>query len=290
VKVEVEGRRLDLSNLEKPLYPDGFTKAEVIDYYTRVAPVILPHLADRRLTRVRFPHGASEAGPEGGFFEKNAPGATPAWVRIDEGMVVAEERATLVWLANLAALELHTPQWRIGRDPDRIVFDLDPGEPASLDECRAVAQVLRDRLAEDGLTAFAKTSGRKGMQVTCAVTATADAVNDYARSIAEEFARAAPQIVTDTMAKPARRGKVFIDWSQNNTFKTTVCVYSLRANLSPTVSAPLTWDEVADGSLSAADLTPDVVLSRIDAYADLHAPLLQPGPTLPGTPKRRRRS
>jgi bifunctional non-homologous end joining protein LigD len=288
VKVEVDGRQLDVSNLEKPLYPDGFTKAEVIDYYTRVAPVMLPHLHDRRVTRVRFPHGALEAGPEGGFFEKNAPGATPSWVRVDDGMVVAEERATLVWLANLAALELHTPQWRIGRDPDRIVFDLDPGEPAGLDECRAVAQVLRDRLADDGLTAFAKASGRKGMQVTCAVTATSDEVNDYARAIAEEFAKAAPKIVTDTMAKPARRGRVFIDWSQNASFKTTICVYSLRANLSPTVSAPLTWDEVRDGSLSAADLTPDLVLQRIDEYADLHAGLLKRGPGLPQTRKRKR--
>jgi bifunctional non-homologous end joining protein LigD len=287
VKVEVDGRRLDVSNLEKPLYPDGFTKAEVIDYYTRVAPAILPHLADRRLTRVRFPHGALEAGPEGGFFEKNAPPATPPWVRTDDGMVVAEERATLVWLANLAALELHTPQWKIGQDPDRIVFDLDPGEGTGLDECRAVAQVLRDRLAQDGLTAYPKTSGRKGMQLTCAVTATTDAVNDYAKAIAEEFAKAAPKIVTDTMAKPARRGKVFIDWSQNAAFKTTVCVYSLRANLTPTVSAPLTWDEVAEGALSAADLTPAEVLHRIDVYADLHAGLLEPGPELPSAPKRR---
>jgi bifunctional non-homologous end joining protein LigD len=188
----------------------------------------------------------------------------------------------------LAALELHTPQWKIGHDPDRIVFDLDPGEGTGLDECRAVAQVLRDRLAEDGLTAFPKTSGRKGMQVTCAVTANADAVNDYARTVAEEFARAAPEVVTDVMAKTARKGKVFIDWSQNNTFKTTVCVYSLRANTSPTVSAPLTWDEVADGSLSAADLTPDEVLHRVDLYADLHGPLLEPGPSLPGVRRRRR--
>jgi bifunctional non-homologous end joining protein LigD len=287
MKVAVDGRQLDLSNLDKPLYPDGFTKAEVIDYYTRVAPVILPHLADRRLTRVRFPHGALGAGPEGGFFEKNAPGGTPSWIRIDEGMIVAEETATLVWLANLAALELHTPQWKIGQEPDRIVFDLDPGEPAGLDECRAVAQVLRDRLAEDGLTACPKTSGRKGMQITCAVTATSDQINDYARDVAREFARAAPKIVTDVMAKPARRGKIFIDWSQNNQHKTTVCVYSLRANHSPTVSAPLTWDEVADGSLSAADLTPDAVLARIKAYADLHAPLLKRGPSLPGSRKRR---
>ncbi|NUT34088.1 MAG: ATP-dependent DNA ligase, partial [Hamadaea sp.] len=232
-KVEVDGRRLDLTNLEKPLYPDGFTKAEVIDYYTRIAPVLLPHLADRQVTRIRFPDGAQAEG----FFEKNAPAAKPGWVRTDGGLIVVDEVATLVWLAHLAALELHTPQWRAsaGPDaPDRIVFDLDPTEPADLDDCRAVAQALRDRLAVDGLTAYPKTSGRKGMQVTCPITGTSRQVNDYAKALAAEFARAAPDAVTDQMAKAGRRGKVFIDWSQNNANKTTVCVYSLRAGTSPT--------------------------------------------------------
>jgi bifunctional non-homologous end joining protein LigD len=288
-KVEVDGRRLELTNLEKPLYPDGFTKAEVIDYYTRVAPVMLPHLADRQVTRIRYPEGAQAEG----FFEKNAPAAKPSWVRVDGGLIVVDELATLVWLAHLAALELHTPQWSVAHGPehpDRIVFDLDPTEPAGLDECRAVAQALRDRLAVDGLTAYPKTSGRKGMQVSCPVTATAEQISDYARALAAEFATAAPDAVTDQMAKVGRRGKIFIDWSQNNTSKTTVCVYSLRAGPSPTVSTPVTWDEVAEGSFSAADFTPAVVLRRIDEYADLHAPLLSAGPALPtGSRNRRRR-
>jgi bifunctional non-homologous end joining protein LigD len=286
-KVEVDGRRLDLTNLDKPLYPDGFTKAEVIDYYTRVAPVMLPHLADRQVTRIRYPSGADVEG----FFEKNAPAAKPEWVRVDGGLIVVDELATLVWLAHLAALELHTPQWRVEDSPeypDRIVFDLDPTEPAGLDECRAVALALRDRLGVDGLTAYAKTSGRKGMQVSCPVAATSGQILEYARVLAGEFARAAPDAVTDQMAKAGRRGKVFIDWSQNNPAKTTVCVYSLRAGDSPTVSTPVTWDEVASGSFTAADFTPARVLERVTEYADLHAPLLERGPTLPGTRRRHR--
>ncbi|NUO61128.1 MAG: ATP-dependent DNA ligase [Hamadaea sp.] len=285
-RVEVEGRRIDLTNLDKALYPDGFTKAEIIDYYTRIAPVMLPHLADRQVTRIRYPSGAQAQG----FFEKNAPAAKPSWVRVDSGLIVVDELATLVWLAHLAALELHTPQWQVANGPerpDRIVFDLDPTEPAGLDECRAVAQALRDRLAVDGLTAYPKTSGRKGMQVTCPVTATAEQIMDYARELAGEFARAAPDAITDQMAKAGRPGKVFIDWSQNNPSKTTVCVYSLRAGDSPTVSTPITWDEVVSGSFTAADFTPTRVLQRISSYADLHAPLLSPGPALPSTRRRR---
>ncbi|MCP2326358.1 bifunctional non-homologous end joining protein LigD [Hamadaea flava] len=287
-RVEVDGRRIDLTNLDKALYPDGFTKAEIIDYYTRVAPLMLPHLADRQVTRIRYPSGAQAQG----FFEKNAPAAKPSWVRVDGGLIVVDELATLVWLAHLAALELHTPQWQVANGPehpDRIVFDLDPTEPAGLDECRAVAQALRDRLAVDGLTAYPKTSGRKGMQVTCPVTATAEQIMDYARELAGEFARAAPDAITDQMAKAGRPGKIFIDWSQNNPSKTTVCVYSLRAGDSPTVSTPITWDEVASGSFTAADFTPTRVLERISEYADLHEPLLSPGPALPGTRRRRPR-
>jgi bifunctional non-homologous end joining protein LigD len=270
-KVNVEGRELSLSNLDKELYPDGTTKAEVIDYYTRVAPVLLPHLAGRQLTRIRYPDGADRPG----FFEKNAPAGTPGWVRTDGGLIVVDELATLVWLANLAALELHTVQWKVGELPDRVVFDLDPGEPAGLHECRAVATALRDRLAVDGLTAYPKLSGRKGMQVSCAMAADSkSAPADYARKIATEFARAAPDLVTEQMEKRARPGKVFIDWSQNNPSKTTVCVYSLRAGSAPTVSAPLTWEEVADGEFSAADFGPEAVLDRVDEHGDLHAGLL----------------
>ncbi|MBV1851864.1 non-homologous end-joining DNA ligase [Catellatospora tritici] len=272
MRTEVDGRQLTLSNLDKALYPDGTTKAEVIDYYLRIAPVLLPHLADRSLTRIRFPDGADRPG----FFEKNAPANHPSWVPLaPDGLIVCQEPATLVWLANLAALELHTHQWRVGAPgPDRVVFDLDPGPPAGLDECRAVALALRDRLAVDGREAYPKTSGRKGMQVTAAFEGGFDDVMNYARGIAAEFAAAAKDMVTDQMAKELRPGKVFIDWSQNNQAKTTVCVYSLRAGPVPTVSTPLTWDEVAAGDFTAEDFTPTEVLARTARLGDLHHGLL----------------
>ncbi|GHJ50482.1 ATP-dependent DNA ligase [Catellatospora sp. TT07R-123] len=272
MRTEVDGRQLTLSNLEKPLYPDGTTKAEVIDYYLRIAPVLLPHLADRALTRIRFPDGADRPG----FFEKNAPAKHPAWVPLSpDGLIICQEPATLVWLANLAALELHTHQWRVGAPgPDRVVFDLDPGAPAGLDECRAVALALRDRLAVDGRDAYPKTSGRKGMQVSAVFAGGFDEVMDYARAIAAEFAAAAKDMVTDQMAKEVRPGRVFIDWSQNHQAKTTVSVYSLRAGPVPTVSAPLTWDEVAAGDFTAEDFTPAEVLARTTRLGDLHQGLL----------------
>lgn len=276
MRVDVAGRVLGLSNLDKPLYPDGTAKAEVIEYYSRIAPVMLPHLADRSLTRIRYPDGADRPG----FFEKNAPAGRPAWVPTSpDGLIICQEQATLVWLANLAALELHAPQWRLDKPgsrqakplpPDRLVFDLDPGPSTGLDECRAVALALRDRLAVDGRKAFPKTSGRKGMQVSSKFDGSFDEVTAYARDIAGEFARAAPKLITDQMAKELRSGKVFIDWSQNNAAKTTVCVYSLRAGDSPTVSAPLTWDEVAEGDFTAADFTPSAVLDRVEQFGDLH--------------------
>lgn len=272
MKVRVDSRELSLSNLDKPLYPDGTTKAEVIDYYHRIAPVMLPHLADRSLTRIRFPDGADKPG----FFEKNAPAKKPAWVPTSpDGLIICQEPATLVWLANLAALELHTHQWQVGAPgPDRVVFDLDPGAPAGLDECRAVALALRDRLAVDGREAWAKTSGRKGMQVSSVFSGGFDEVMDYARDIAAEFAAAAKDLITDQMAKELRPGKIFIDWSQNHQAKTTVCVYSLRAGPTPTVSAPLTWEEVATGAFTAADFGPAEVLDRAARLGDLHAGLL----------------
>ena len=279
VRVEVEGRHLDLSNLDKVLYPQvGYTKGEVIDYYTRISPVLLPHLADRPLTRIRYPNGVDGIS----FFEKNAPAGTPDWVRtvrlpvpgssrgretID--FIVVEELATLVWLANLAALELHTPQWRVAADgsplnPDLLVIDLDPGPPATLAACYEVALLVRDRLAADGLETSAKTSGRKGMQLTAELSGeeTADEISAYVMDVAEELARLRPDLSVARMATQLRPGKVFIDWSQNNAFKTTVAPFSLRAGALPTVSAPLTWDEVADGTLTIADLTPSVVLDR----------------------------
>ncbi|GAB3868982.1 non-homologous end-joining DNA ligase [Dactylosporangium cerinum] len=280
IRVEVEGRHLDLTNLDKVLYPQaGFTKGEVIDYYTRISPVLLPHLAGRPLTRIRYPNGVDGNS----FFEKNAPAGTPDWVRtvrlpvpgssrgretID--FIVVEELATLVWLANLAALELHTPQWRVSADgtvlnPDLLVIDLDPGPPAGLPACFEVAQLVRDRLADDGLDLQPKTSGRKGMQLVAELPGdeTADEISAYVKDVAGELARRRPDLIVARMARQLRPGKVFIDWSQNNAFKTTVAPYSLRAGALPTVSAPLTWEEVGEGTLTVADLTSSVVLDRV---------------------------
>jgi len=281
LKVEVEGRSLELSNLDKVLFPQaGFTKGEVIDYYTRIAPVLLPHLHDRALTRIRFPNGVDG----GSFFEKNAPAATPGWVRTENlpapgstkgretiDYVVCDELPTLVWLANLAALELHTPQWKIGAHPDMMVVDLDPGAPAALKQCCQVALLMRDRLASDGISSFPKTSGKKGMQLCCPIAGTQDAeiVSDYAKRIAQELEQAHPKLVVSKMAKNLRPGKVFIDWSQNNAAKTTVAPYSLRARTRPAVSTPVAWQEVQDCRRSD-DLvfTPDDVVRRLDEHGD----------------------
>jgi bifunctional non-homologous end joining protein LigD len=294
--VQIEGRDLELSNLDKLMYPEaGFTKGEVIDYYTRVAPVLLPHLRGRALTRIRYPNGVDGAH----FFEKNAPGGTPSWVRLANlpvpgstkaretiDFVVVDELATLVWVANLASLELHTPQWRIGEDPDLMVVDLDPGAPAALKECCGVAMLMRDRLAEDGLTAHPKTSGKKGMQLCVPIAGTQDAeiVSEYARQVAEELSAQVPGSITAKMARAIRPGKVFIDWSQNSAAKTTVAPYSLRAQQTPTASTPLTWDEVAEMALGAEavrQFTAAEVLERVEEYGDLLADLLEPGPPVP---------
>ena len=294
--VQIDGRDIELSNLDKVMYPAaGFTKGEVIDYYTRVAPVLLPHLKDRALTRIRYPNGVDGAH----FFEKNAPGGTPPWVRLVNlpvpgstkaretiDFVVVDELATLVWVANLASLELHTPQWRIGADPDLLVVDLDPGAPAGLKECCGVAMLMRDLLAEDGLTAHPKTSGKKGMQLCVPIAGTqdADTVSGYAKRVAEELSARVPASITAKMAKAVRPGKVFIDWSQNNAAKTTVAPYSLRALDAPTASTPLTWDEVAAMALGeepARQFGAAEVLERVDASGDLLAELLEPGPPVP---------
>ena len=294
--VQIEGRDLELSNLDKLMYPAvGFTKGEVIDYYTRIAPVLLPHLRGRALTRIRYPNGVDGAH----FFEKNAPGGTPSWVRLETlpvpgstkaretiDFVVVDELATLVWVANLASLELHTPQWRVGEEPDLLVVDLDPGAPAALKECCAVAMLMRDRLAEDGLTAHPKTSGKKGMQLCVPISGTQDAeiVSEYARRVAEELSAQVPGSITAKMAKAVRPGKVFIDWSQNNAAKTTVAPYSLRAQETPTASTPLTWDEVAEMALAsgpARQFGAAEVLERVVASGDLLAELLEPGPPVP---------
>ncbi|WP_250029137.1 non-homologous end-joining DNA ligase [Paractinoplanes maris] len=294
--ISIDGHDLELSNLDKLMYPAaGFTKGEVIDYYTRIAPVMLPHLADRAVTRIRYPNGVDGAH----FFEKNKPGGTPGWVRLETlpvpgstksretiDFVVVDELATLVWLANLAALELHTPQWRIGADPDLLVVDLDPGAPAGLQECSAVAMLMRDRLEADGVAAYPKTSGKKGMQLCCPISGTqeADLVSAYAKKVAEELAAMVPGSITAKMAKAIRPGKIFIDWSQNNAAKTTVTPYSLRAQEAPTASTPLTWDEVeavATGAQEPRHYRAAEVLERVDQHGDLMKGLLDPGPVLP---------
>jgi bifunctional non-homologous end joining protein LigD len=285
--VEVGGRKLALSNLDKVLYPaHGFTKGEVIDYYARVAPVLLPHLGGRPATRKRYPDGVD--GPS--FFEKNAPSHTPEWVRRVElptpggsretlDFVVVDDLPTLVWLANLAALELHVPQWRVGprggaREPDLLVFDLDPGPPAGLDAVREVAVLLRELLDGDGLESFPKTSGRKGMHLYVPIEETSDErTSAYAREAAQRLEKEHKDLVVSRMDKKLRRGKVFVDWSQNNRHKTTVAPYSLRAAEEPCVSTPVTWDEVEGGD--SLRFLPDDVLERVDEHDDLLAPLLE---------------
>ncbi len=286
VTVTVDGRELSLTNLEKPLYPGGFTKGQVIDYYSRVAPVLLPHLAGRPLTVKRYPDGVE--GPS--FFEKNAPSHTPSWVRtvrlpapgstkgrdtIDYRVV--EDLPGLVWTAQLAGLELHTPQWRVGprggaHESDLLVLDLDPGEPADVVQCCEVALALRELLDTQGVTAYAKTSGSKGLQLG-ARAPTAD-TSGYARALAEHLEQTLPRLVVSRMTKALRPGKVLVDWSQNSPAKTTVSVYSLRARTLPTVSTPVTWAEVA-ACRSAQDLrfTTEDVLARVAADGDLWADL-----------------
>jgi bifunctional non-homologous end joining protein LigD len=291
VPVDVEGRTLTLSNLDKVLYPEaGFRKGEVIDYYARIAPMMLPHLADRPATFKRYPNGVDGKF----FFEKNVPSHAPDWVRtvnlptpgstkghetID--FTIIKDLPTLVWAANLAALELHIPMWRVGprgkvHDPDLLVFDLDPGPPATIIECCEVAQLLRDVLKRDGLSAHPKTSGSKGMQLYVPVKgAPWQQTHSYARDLAQLLAKEREDLVVWQMKKDIRGGKVLIDWSQNNAAKTTISVYSLRARPRPTVSTPITWDEV-ESCTSPEDLvfTSADVLERVESHGDLFADLL----------------
>jgi bifunctional non-homologous end joining protein LigD len=289
VLVEVEGKRLRLSNLDKALYP-GFTKAQVIDYYSRIAPCLLPHLKDRPVTLRRWPDGVLGQP----FFEKNAARHAPEWlrkVRIETpgstkgnetlDFVVLDDLPSLVWSANMAALELHIPQWKVDKEgerltPDLVVFDLDPGPPATIVECCEVALLLREVLAEHGLKAVAKTSGNKGMQLYAPITTTAvERTSEYAKAVAEHLAREHPKLVVARMAKDLRPRKVFIDWSQNNRYKTTIAPYSLRGRDTPTVSTPITWDEVA-ACRHPNDLTFTAknVLTRVEEHGDLLKPLL----------------
>ncbi|WP_410659532.1 DNA ligase D [Amycolatopsis sp. lyj-112] len=286
VTVQAGKRQLTLSNLDKVLYPGPeFTKGEVIRYYSLIAPVLLPHIAGRPVTTIRFPDGVD--GQQ--FFEKNAPRGAPSWLRtvqLPRSSVTGEsitypllhELASLVWTANLAALELHVPQWTVGpgpsrRMPDRLVFDLDPGPRATIVDCARVAERLHDLLTADGLTPVATTSGSKGMQVYTGVRVRqADRTSAYAKAVADRFAAETPDLVTAKMTKAARDGRVFIDWSQNNPAKTTIAPYSLRGREQPTVATPITWNEVRS-CRKPPDLTftADDVLERVETLGDLFA-------------------
>lgn len=290
VTVNVAGRRLQVSNLDKVLYPAvGFRKRDVIGYYQRAAFAILPHLRNRAATLVRCPDGVDT----GAFFQKDVARYAPAWlptVRLASGAtgggsevnshVVFDDLPALVWAANLAALELHVPQWMVDAEgqrctPDLAVFDLDPGPPATIVECARLAERLGDVLISDGLRPFVKTSGSKGIQLYCAVyTDALDRTSEYAREIAERMAEEEPGRVVSKMSKSVRGGKVLIDWSQNNPAKTTIAPYSLRGHDHPTVSTPVRWQEIHD-CRNPKDLMFDVdtVLERLDAFGDLFADL-----------------
>jgi bifunctional non-homologous end joining protein LigD len=286
-RVEVDGTELTLSNLDKVLYPQhGFTKGEVIDYYARIAPAMLPHLEGRPSTRLRYPEGVDAER----FFEKNAPPHTPDWVRTAHlptpggsresiDFVVIDDLRTLVWSANLASLELHVPQWRVGprggaHEPDLMVFDLDPGAPAGLEEAREVALLLRDLLEDDGLRSFPKTSGRKGLHLYVPIAETSDErTSAYAKEAARRLEKDRPDLVV------SRMDKVFVDWSQNNRHKTTVAPYSLRAADEPYVSTPVTWAEI-DGD-AGLRFGPDDVRERVERDGDLLEPLLELRQKLP---------
>ena len=286
VEVEVEGHRLSLSNLDKVLYPRaGFTKGQVIDYYTRIAPALLPHLRDRPLTLKRYPNGVDGQY----FYEKNCPSHRPDWVRTERvdkiGYCVCDDLATLVWLANLADLELH-PSLSLYEPitrPTVMAFDLDPGPAAGLVECCEVAFLLRDGLSALGLESYAKTSGSKGIQVY--VPLNVDDV-DYdagtkrlSQALARHLEAQRPELIVSQQRKELRKGKVLIDWSQNDEHKTTVCVYSLRARERPTVSTPLRWEELTNPEalvFEAAD-----VLERVSEHGDLFTPVAEQQQRLP---------
>lgn len=295
--VDIDGRTLKLSNLGKVLYPAvGFTKGEVIDYYARIAPVMLPHIADRGVTMRRFPDGVEGES----FFEKRCPSHRPDWVPVapgpgDSGGAIdycrLDSRAALVWSANLAALEIHAPMARCDdiEQPTMVVFDLDPGAPAGIVDCCEIALWLRDALDGLGLAVWPKTSGSKGLQLYLPVNRpglTHQAASAFAQAVAQAMERHHGDRVTSVMRKDLRPGKVFIDWSQNSRHKTTVAPYSLRARPQPTVSTPVTWDEVESCAAGDTDLVftaPDV-LARVDELGDLFAATLTLEQELPAAP------
>ena len=289
VLVQVDGRQLELSNLDKVLYPvPGFNKGQVIDYYTRIAPLLLPHLKERPLTLKRYPNGVDEEF----FYEKNCPKHRPPWISTakvwswgnDRWMdyCVVDDLPSLVWVANLASLELHT-SLSLGKkieEPRMMVYDLDPGPPANIVDCCQVGIWLRDYFADFGLKSFAKTSGSKGLQLYIPLNSAVDysRTKGVSKGVAQQFEREKPKQVVSQQLKTLREGKVLIDWSQNDQYKTTVNVYSLRAREHPTVSTPVTWDEVEE-CLSERDpmrlrFTADAVLERVSSFGDLFEPVL----------------
>ena len=297
--VEVDGRELKLTNLDKVLYPAaGFSKGEVVDYYAKVADAMVPHLKGRAVTLRRFPEGIDDL--DAAFFEKRCPKHRPKWVkttRVQAGpnagkidFCVCDSRPTLIWMAQLAAIELH-PSLSLGRAPKRptvLAFDLDPGPPADIVDCSRVALRLREVLAKLELECFVKTSGSKGMQlyVPLNLKATYEETRPFAQALAQLIAKQTPDEVLAKMGKKTdRSGKVLIDWYQNNERKTTIAVYSLRARERPTVSTPVTWEEVeavaesGDGSTLVFEASD--VLERIEEHGDLFAPVLELKQKLP---------
>ncbi len=296
--VQVEGRELKLTNLDKVLYPKaGFTKGEVIDYYAKVAPAMIPHLAGRALTLRRFPEGVDDT--EAAFFEKRCPKHRPEWVntaRVPAGpntgeidYCVCEDLPTLVWMAQLASVELH-PSLSLAKKLDRptvLAFDLDPGPPADIIDCCRVALRLRELFGHFEVECFPKTSGSKGMQVYVPLntTVTYEETKPLARAIAQLLEKQTPKEVVSKMKKAERKGKVFVDWSQNHETKTTIAVYSLRARERPTASTPVTWKEV-ERALERDDADSLVfeagdVLKRVEKQGDLFAPVLELKQNLP---------
>ena len=286
VAVEVEGRQLSLSNLDKVLYPEvGFTKGQVIDYYSRIAPFLLPHLRDRPLTMKRYPDGV-----EGEFFyEKRIPSHAPEWIRRERvgkiEYIVCDDLPTLVWLANMADLELH-PSLSLADDIDRpavMAFDLDPGPPAAIPECCEVAFLLRDALSQLGLESFPKTSGSKGIQVYVPLNVEQVDYDHGTKALSKALARLLetrhPKLIVSQQRKDLRKGKVLIDWSQNDEAKTTVSVYSLRARERPTVSTPLRWEELEDPEALVFEASD--VLERVEEHGDLYAPVVELQQELP---------
>jgi bifunctional non-homologous end joining protein LigD len=298
VNVVVDGRELKLTNLDKALYPKaGFTKGEVVDYYAKIAPAIVPHLNGRALTLRRFPEGVDDL--DAAFFEKRCPKHRPKWVkttRVEAGpnagkidFCVCDGLPTLVWMAQLAAIELH-PSLSLSRAPKRptvLAFDLDPGPPAGVLDCCRVALRLRDMFGHFGLQCFPKTSGSKGMQVYMPLNTKVnyEMTKPFAKAIAQLLEKQTPEEVVSTMKKAERGGKVFVDWSQNHQRKTTIAVYSLRARERPTVSTPVSWEEV-EGALDRGDAGSLVfeaadVLARVESQGDLFAPVLELEQSLP---------